>query len=187
MGSDQPLRIDFFDDDLESIRYFNTDSQLSGESVARSAFFPLAKFHWTKLTFGTFVISIANDSKVNRQNHAFIVKCRMASHTAASSITCRSFLKPPPAFRLPAGQCCSFRTAEMRSLLEQAWREIGERHDLCSLDPERPILAPHESFYAPADLQMSLSKFRRISYASKSLARSKYRQHSDTLAARNQD
>ncbi len=31
MGSGQPIRIDFFDDDIESLRYFAADTQLSGE------------------------------------------------------------------------------------------------------------------------------------------------------------
>lgn len=30
MGSDQPVRIDFFDDDIESLRFFSADTQISG-------------------------------------------------------------------------------------------------------------------------------------------------------------
>ena len=33
MGSDQPVRIDFFDDEIETLRKFNPESQLSGEST----------------------------------------------------------------------------------------------------------------------------------------------------------
>ena len=33
MGADTPVRIDFFDDDIESLRYFFADTQLSGERI----------------------------------------------------------------------------------------------------------------------------------------------------------
>ena len=33
MGSTQPVRIDFFDEDIESLRYFSAESQLSGDTM----------------------------------------------------------------------------------------------------------------------------------------------------------
>ena len=33
MGADAPVRIDFFDDEIESLRYFAAESQLSGERL----------------------------------------------------------------------------------------------------------------------------------------------------------
>ena len=33
MGTNKPVRIDFFDDDIESLRYFSADTQLSGERI----------------------------------------------------------------------------------------------------------------------------------------------------------
>ena len=34
MGADSPVRIDFFDDDIESLRWFSPETQLSGERVS---------------------------------------------------------------------------------------------------------------------------------------------------------
>ena len=33
MGSKQPIRIDFFDDDIESLRHFDPETQISGDKV----------------------------------------------------------------------------------------------------------------------------------------------------------
>ncbi len=33
MGTDRPVRIDFFDDDIDSLRYFDPESQVSGEAI----------------------------------------------------------------------------------------------------------------------------------------------------------
>ena len=40
MGSEQPVRIDFFDDEIETLRYFDAETQLSGEVVETMQILP---------------------------------------------------------------------------------------------------------------------------------------------------
>ena len=40
MGSFSPLRIDFFDDEIESLRLFDADSQLSGQEIEHIRILP---------------------------------------------------------------------------------------------------------------------------------------------------
>ena len=40
MGAEQPIRIDFFDDDIESLRLFSTETQLSGDVVDSVSILP---------------------------------------------------------------------------------------------------------------------------------------------------
>ncbi|KTF07430.1 transcription-repair coupling factor [marine sediment metagenome] len=44
MGSDQPFRIDLFDDEIDSIRYFDTETQRSGEAVNKIRLLPAREF-----------------------------------------------------------------------------------------------------------------------------------------------
>jgi transcription-repair coupling factor (superfamily II helicase) len=44
MGSDQPFRIDLFDDEIDSIRYFDTETQRSGEAVNEIRLLPAREF-----------------------------------------------------------------------------------------------------------------------------------------------
>jgi transcription-repair coupling factor (superfamily II helicase) len=61
---------------------------------------------------------------------------------------------------------------DLSDVLEQAWQEIAERYELCSLDPERPILTPRESFLEPATVQQKLSSATCIEYSAQSLRES---------------
>ncbi len=171
MGSDQPLRIDFFDDELESIRYFNSDSQLSGESVAAISILPAREIPLDDQDIRNFRHQYRerfegqpSKSRVYREVSDGIAHGGIEYYLPLFFESTASFTDYLPRNAL------LFVPAELQSSIDQVWLEIGERHDLCSLDPERPILTPHESFYDPADLQSSLSKFQRINYASKSLA-----------------
>ena len=44
MGSEQPFRIDLFDDEIDSIRYFDTETQRSGEAVNEIRLLPAREF-----------------------------------------------------------------------------------------------------------------------------------------------
>ena len=58
-----------------------------------------------------------------------------------------------------------FAPQDVSGVLEQAWQEIGERYELCSLDPERPILKPHESFLNPDAVGEKISSAQYIYYS----------------------
>ena len=48
MGSDQPYRIDFFDDEIDSLRLFDVDSQRTLEAVSAINLLPAHEFPPTK-------------------------------------------------------------------------------------------------------------------------------------------
>ena len=72
---------------------------------------------------------------------------------------------------LPAGSVI-FAETDLHAVLDKTWAEIEERYALCSLDPERPILEPHESFATPDDIQAQMTGVRRVAYSSRSIAES---------------
>ncbi|MGI9203009.1 MAG: transcription-repair coupling factor [Woeseiaceae bacterium] len=170
MGSNQPLRIDFFDNELESIRYFNADTQMSGASVSTISILPAreipldtADVRYFRHQYRERFEGQPSKSRVYREVSDGIAHGGIEYYLPLFFETTASFIDYLP------GNAILFAPAELQSILDKSWVEIGERHDLCSLDPDRPILAPSESFFDPADLGTSLSTFRRVSYASKSL------------------
>ncbi len=54
MGSEQPLRIDLFDDEVETIRTFDPDSQRSGDKVDRIRMLPAREFPLTEDAVAAF-------------------------------------------------------------------------------------------------------------------------------------
>ena len=62
-----------------------------------------------------------------------------------------------------------FAPADHAQILDMAWQEIHERYELCSLDPERPVLRPEESFSNPGDIADKFSVLGNITYSSQSV------------------
>jgi transcription-repair coupling factor (superfamily II helicase) len=63
MGSSRPYRIDFFDDEVDSIRPFDPETQRSSEPVKSRASCPPGNFPPTRGPSSCFVASIANSSR----------------------------------------------------------------------------------------------------------------------------
>ena len=54
MGSNQPIRIDFFDDEIESIRYFDVDTQISALNINSADILPANEIQLDKETIKNF-------------------------------------------------------------------------------------------------------------------------------------
>ena len=66
--------------------------------------------------------------------------------------------------------CIVIRPDGLHGLLERSWAEIRERHELCSLDPERPVLDPEETFATTEAVTARLDRYRCVHYSAQSLA-----------------
>ena len=170
MGADAPVRIDFFDDDIESLRYFYTDTQLSGERIDAIDILPARE-----VPLDADAVRLFRDryrerfegqparSRVYREVSDGIAHGGIEyylplffEHTASLS----DFLP---------GNCVVIGPAGLDALLQQFWHEAQERYALCSLDSERPILSVEETFIAPEAVHAGLTSFPAIDYAAQSL------------------
>jgi transcription-repair coupling factor (superfamily II helicase) len=170
MGTEVPVRIDFFDDEIESLRYFSPDTQLSGEKVDAIRILPARE------------VPLDTDS-VSRFRHSY--RERFEGQPGKSRVYREIsdgiahggieyylplFFEQPASLLdyLPEG--CTVLVPEAQpSLAEQFWGEACERFEMCSLDKERPILSCDETFLTPAQIDAHLTAFSCIRYASKSL------------------
>ncbi|MCG8461732.1 MAG: DEAD/DEAH box helicase, partial [Holophagales bacterium] len=75
--------------------------------------------------------------------------------------------------------CVVLAPVGLEDLLERFYVEANERFELCSLDPERPILSVTETFLGPDQALTHLASYPGIRYSAQSLA--------DTRGARNLD
>lgn len=51
LGSNQPIRLDFFGDEIDSIKYFNMDNQRSAEAISEFVILPVTEFIYTEEEF----------------------------------------------------------------------------------------------------------------------------------------
>jgi transcription-repair coupling factor (superfamily II helicase) len=170
MGSEQPLRIDFFDDELESLRYFSAETQISGDKVDSIRILPAREIplddsdiRFFRQRYRERFEGQPSKSRVYREVSEGIAHGGIEYFLSLFFETTAGFTD-----YLPPGTIV-FRPTDLGQTLDQSWSEIEERYELCSLDPERPILKPDESFKSAATVADKLKAFQQVSYSAQSL------------------
>ena len=171
MGSRMPVRIDFFDNDIESLRRFSPETQLSGEVIEAINLLPAREIPLD-----------APDIKVFRERYRERFEGQPGRsrvyRDVSDGIAHGGIEYYLPLFfddnaslldYLPEN-CVTLVPDALPSILDGAWQEIEERFELCSLDPERPILSPTETFHPLESIQKRLRESARIRYSAQSLA-----------------
>lgn len=170
MGSDRPIRIDFFDQEIETLRQFDPDTQLSGERIAEIRILPAREIpldepdiRYFRQRYRERFEGRPADSRVYRDVSEGIAHGGIEYYLPLffeSTAVFTQYLPASTVVLAPAG---------LQAVLEHNWAEIVERHALSSLDRERPVLAPEEAFAPPAEVLTGLAGFRKISYSGQSL------------------
>ena len=170
MGSDRPLRIDFFDDEVESLRHFDPESQLSADKVTAVNILPAREIPLDQANIQAFrhryrerFEGRPSASRVYREVSDGIAHGGIEYYLPLFFDATASFLD-----YLPEGALV-FASGDLEQLVEQAWAEVGERYELCSHDPERPILRPAESFFSPCEMLRKLASVDQVTYSAQSL------------------
>ncbi len=171
MGADAPARIDFFDDEIESLRYFSAETQLSGARVDRIDVLPAREIPLDDEAVRVFrdryrerFEGQPGKSRVYRDVSDGIAHGGIEYYLPLffdSTATLADYL-PRDSVLLSPG--------DLESRLQQFRNDVQERYELCSLDPERPILDVDETFVDPDDIVASLRAFSQVRYTAQSLA-----------------
>jgi len=163
MGSPTPFRIDLFDEEIDTIRLFDPETQRSGNKVDTIKLLPAREFPLNAEGVQGFKRRFRTrfEGDLTRMN----VYRDIAEGSAPPGI--EYYL---PLFfdttvslfdYLPAGTTLALATDAIDSA-EAAWREIEGRYTQRGHDRERPILKPEELFLSSAELTDRCTQFARI-------------------------
>ena len=171
MGSPRPIRIDFFDDDIETLRYFSAESQLSAEIIDAVDVLPAREIPLDEDSIRAFRERYRErfegqpaKSRVYREVSDGIAHGGIEYYLPLFFDNTASLCDYLPA------NCVVLASHAIESVLERSWAEIEERYELCRLDRERPILSAHETFNAPADVLVPLARQAQFRFSAQSLA-----------------
>ena len=166
MGSHTPFRIDLFDQDVESIRIFDPETQLSGDKVKALRLLPAREFPLTAEGIQGFKRRFRNRFPGDLTRMPVYQEIAEGAPPAGieyylplffdASSTLFDYL--PPNTLVATDQ-------DVAALALQAFGDIQARYEQRSHDATRPILAPTEVFLPVAELAHRLEQFRRIELA----------------------
>jgi transcription-repair coupling factor (superfamily II helicase) len=153
-GSDVPFRIDLFDDEIDSIRVFDPDSQRSSGKVDGINLLPAREYPCDEHGLEAFRKAFRNRFDVDTRHVNLYQDLRAGVHPQGleqylplfyeHTSSLFEYLSVTPQLVVQDGTIEAAKTLERRT--SERWEQ--RRHDV-----ERPILDPEELFFSPSDIQ----------------------------------
>jgi len=150
-GSATPLRIDLFDDEIDSIRPFDPETQRSEGKIDRISMFPAREYPCDKPAFESFRKSFRFRFAVDTRNVTLYQDLRKGNHPQGleqylplffdETESLFDYLPIPPRLIVQDG---------VEQALSSFWEQIQERWEQRRHDNERPVLDPRELYYSHA-------------------------------------
>ncbi|WP_394561879.1 transcription-repair coupling factor [Aquipseudomonas alcaligenes] len=183
MGSDTPYRIDLFDDEIETLRTFDPETQRSVDKVESIRLLPAREFPLEKKAVTDFR---------GRFRERFDVDFRRCPiyQDLASGITPAGieyylplfFEKTGTLFDYLPGDTQVFSLPGIEQAAEQFWLDARNRYEDRRVDPERPLLPPADIFLPVEDCFARLKNWPRVVVSQEDVEVGVGREHFDARA-----
>ena len=164
MGSDKPFRIDLFDDEVDSIRFFDTETQRSGDAVDKIRLLPAREFPIDKAALNLFRQQFLEKFDANNaQESVFsqVTKGTMPSGVEyylplffEATATLFDYLHPKSLLLLHG---------DVQDASEFFWADVQERYEQYRYNPARPFLPPEDLFLPINELFGAIKQWPRAS------------------------
>lgn len=163
MGTEQPLRIDLFDEQIEAIRRFDPESQRSLETIESVQLLPARELPLDPEATREFRRRFRTRFEGEPMRSAVYRGVSEGMAPAGVEFYLPLFFEQTATLLdyLPANAVI-VRDAALPEALARAWRDIEARYEERRHDLERPVLAPAELFVDPAALGAQLMRFASV-------------------------
>ena len=169
-GSDHPVRIDLFDEEIENLRVFDPHTQLSTGEVQSIRILPAREFPFDAAAIRGFRERFRDHVPGEPARSSVYRDISEAQLPAGIEYYLPLFFDSTAALLdyFPADTLMVLTEGALEGL-ESGWGLIRERHEQLSGNVERPILPPEMAFWAPEDLRGGIERFPRLELTSREL------------------
>lgn len=149
MGSELPYRIELFDDQVETLRSFSPETQLSLDKVERIRLLPGREYPLHQTAIARFRQAFREAFQVDVRRCPMYDDISKGLASAGIEYYLGLFFDRLASLfdYLPTQRQCLL-IGEVHDGAEQFWREIRSRYDERCVDPERPLLPPDKVFHS---------------------------------------
>ncbi len=163
MASDTPYRIDFLDDEIDSIRRFDPDTQRSIEELRKIDLLPAKEFPLSEEAIAQFKKQWRENFTDNAVNCQIYEAVSRAYAPAGIEYYLPLFFSQTQLLLnyLP-NAVLLIEINDIRSPAQHFWRELNERYEQLRHDLERPILTPEQLYVIPDKIFLQLKQFPRV-------------------------
>ena len=162
-GSQLPYRIELFDDEVESIRSFDPDSQRSLGKVDKLNLLPAKEFPLTQDSIAHF--RQAYRAALEGEPKASIIYREVSEGNTPPGIEYYLplfFSETQTLFEYLPENSSMVLVEDAQSAVDSYWQHIEHRYEQGRVNPERPLLPPHSLFLKSNELFERLKQFPQI-------------------------
>ncbi|MBV7403475.1 transcription-repair coupling factor [Enterobacter sp. ENT03] len=172
MGSEQPYRIDFFDDEIDSLRLFDADTQRTLEEVEAINLLPAHEFPTDKAAIELFRSQWRDNFEVKRDaEHIYQQVSKGTLPTGIEYWQPLFFSEPLPAlFSYFPANTLIVNTGDLETSAERFQNDTQARYENRGVDPMRPLLPPSRLWLRTDELFGELKSWPRIQLKTDKLA-----------------
>jgi len=177
----EPLRIEIFDDQIESIRQFDPESQLSTDILTH---FSLTKGSLTSLDTNSLKI-FKNNWREYFQNYderqcEIFQKLNNGDHSEGSEIYLPLLFNESSSFFELFNTYNFIKLINMDALVDDYYQTIDQRYQDENIDIQRPLLRPADMF---VDKEILRKELKKVQLIKSSIGQFKYENFEDILNA----
>ena len=163
MGMDEPIRIDLFDDEIDTLRHFDPGSQRSTDKVGAIELLPAHEYSLSRSAIACFREQFETLFDVDPR------QCPLYND-ALKAIPSPGLEHYLPLFFDETASLFDHVTDDTRVALlpgvfeaaEQHWHSIESRYINLGVDPTRPLLPPHRAFFPVSEVFSAIKARPRI-------------------------
>ncbi|WP_315710432.1 transcription-repair coupling factor [Brenneria uluponensis] len=152
MGSEEPFRIDFFDDEIDSLRLFDIDTQRTLSEVNHINLLPAHEFPTDKTAIELFRSQWREQFDVRRDAEHIYQQVSKNSWPAGIEYWQPLFFNQPlpSLFSYLPNNSLIVNSGDIQQSAERFWLDIQQRFENRRIDPMRPLLSP-DVLWLPVD------------------------------------
>jgi transcription-repair coupling factor (superfamily II helicase) len=160
MGSNVPYRVDLFDDEIETLRSFDPETQRSLEKVDSIQLLPGKEYPMNQAGISTFRNSFHSHFDVDARECSVYQDVSQGLHSAGIEYYLPLFFDGlQTLFDYLPEQTLILRSGELDAAALRFWEDIKLRYEDRRHDRKRPIIAPSELFLSPEEIFSQLRAF----------------------------
>ncbi|MDP1932134.1 MAG: transcription-repair coupling factor [Gammaproteobacteria bacterium] len=163
MGSDMPYRIDLFDDEIETLRTFDPESQRSLEKVRQVQLLPGKEYPMNEAGISLFRNNFRNRFDVDLRHVSVYQDISQGLHSAGIEYYLPLFFEQLQSlFDYLPEKTLVLRSGDLDASSLRFWNDIKARHEDRCHDLHRPILKPSELFLSPDEALARLRDYPSV-------------------------
>ncbi|WP_406733076.1 transcription-repair coupling factor [Vibrio scophthalmi] len=183
MGSNDPYRIDFFDDEIDTIRTFDPENQRSITDVSEIRLLPAHEFPTSESAIEDFRIRWRQRFEARREPESVYMQVSKGTWPAGIEYWQPLFFEQTETlFDYIPDNSQLIAVGNIEAAIDQFLTDVDYRYDQRKVDPLRPLLPPHELWLKKDELFAQFKALPQALLSVDTVKRKQGRQNPDITA-----